>query len=184
VNISKNPGRATLIIYCSLIVIGTIGTLFIYYVWSATLLYRRVENRWGEILEAHNKVIPPAKAEEAIKGLNPKGYRGYGAFEDAVVCEYDLFELTIFRNAIRIRKEFLRRFIDETNKKINFIDQNIDQLSIWDRWYYQKYKNKILKGDNGIISQSLLDMVLLLNFDKRVLAENGLTIYKFYFDLT
>jgi len=175
--------RKELIILCGLIVIPGIG-LFLYYVWAETSIYRLVENRWEEILKTYDKIIPLAKVEQTIKRLNPKGYRSYNEFEDAVWgVEYDFPKIIFFRNSIRFRKEFLRRFIDETNKKIGFIDNNIDQLSIWNRWYYQKYKDKILKGENGIISQSILDIVLLLNFDKKVLDKYGLKAYIINFDL-
>ena len=158
--------------------------LFFYYVWAETFVYRLVENRWEEILKAYDKTIPPAKVEQTIKRLNPKGYRNYNAFEDAVWgVEYDFPKIMFFRNSIRFRKEFLKSLIDETNKKINFVDNNFDQLSILDTWYYQKYKDKILKGENGIISQSILDIVLLVNFDKKVLDKYGLKVHIINFDL-
>jgi len=136
---------------------------------------------WKDILNAYNKVIPQSVVEKTIERLNPEGYWSYGQYEDAVWIagpDYDFPKVMHFRNSIRFRKEFLRGAIEEINKKMRFIDENLDHLRLVDRWYYWKLKKEIKKGNNGLISQTLLDTILDFNFDQDVLKRYGFEICK------
>jgi len=175
----KCRNTISVFIYC-LIVEIIIGVIFLY-LWSETLKYRIAENMWKDILNAYNKVIPQSVVEKTIERLNPEGYWSYGQYEDAVWIagpDYDFPKVMHFRNSIRFRKEFLRGAIEEINKKMRFIDENLDHLRLVDRWYYWKLKKEIKKGNNGLISQTLLDTILDFNFDQDVLKRYGFEICK------
>jgi hypothetical protein len=168
------------LLHCAVLIFISIN-VFLAYGWLETYQYRDLEVKWKEVLKSYDAVISPLEVEQTIKRLNPNGYQGYGRYEDAVGPLYDFPMITHFRNDIRFRREFLKMNVDEINRKIAFIDKNMNTLSFWHKRYYVKLKQRINSVENGIISQNLLDMVLETNFDKKKIEQHRFKITKITF---
>ncbi|MCX5884422.1 MAG: hypothetical protein NT096_00665 [Proteobacteria bacterium] len=172
--------KTTLIFIRCLIVEISLTILFMY-LWVETLNYRLIERMWKDILNAYDEIIPCSEVETTMERLNPMGYGSYGSYENAVWVagpDYDFPKDMHLRNDIRFRKEFLGHYMGETNRKIRFIDANLDHLGLVDRWYYWRLKKAVKKGNNGLVSQSLLDVVLKYNFGKETIKRYGFNVSK------